>query len=161
MSETHTFILAQWKGRDNDGPKEAYKCYLPSPRVPIYVCVCSCFCVFLKCLWLCVWVCNDVCRVLKPGVYCCHPRPSNIIYTVSTLTHTHNTHTRARASCVCMRTSTGVYRLITFISSGHVAVGNQCCEGKRPHRQSVFSVLEQICVCVCACVCQWGGWWQT
>ena len=49
--------------------------------------------------------------------------------------------------CVCGCTSTGVCRLIKFISSGHVAAGNQCCEGKRPRRQSV-------CVCVCACVCK-------
>ena len=113
------------------------------------------------------FMCNDVCRVLRPGVYCCLLSPSNIIYTVSTHLHTHKrTHTRScrclpcRESearsvpmcvfvcvCVCGCTSTGVCRLIKFISSGHVAAGNQCCEGKRPRRQSV-------CVCVCACVCK-------
>lgn len=92
---------------------------------------------------VCACVCNDVGRVLMPGVYCCHLRPCRIICTVSTLTvaHTHmhkvvaGVYLVRRAKqevclCgsarmfVCLCTSTGVSRLIKFISSGHVAVGN-------------------------------------
>ena len=81
--------------------KEACKCYSSSLSVCFYftACVDLFFCVFLKCLW----VCNDVYHVLKPGVNCCHLRPTDIICTVSMLTHTHtHTHTHTQSSSRCL-----------------------------------------------------------
>ena len=134
--------------------------------VHVFVCflsVCGCVCVFFFIFYVqrCVSCTQARSVLLSPQSLEHHLYGFHT--SAHTQTHAHaqlqvSTWSRERSKkrayvcvcvcvCVCGCTSTGVCRLIKFISSGHVAAGNQCCEGKRPRRQSV-------CVCVCACVCK-------